>query len=105
LKFIKPEPLSQTELVNIFKEFYYDKKIKNNLGSPSFANFKIYLKILSREFLLLHYNVIFLDKNYQTIRFNFFDVINKLALINSKPAIHALIDQEKAMKTSQTMEM
>lgn len=81
-----------------------EKKTKQ-LGPPSFANFRLFLKILSREFLLLQYNPIFLDENYQRYRASFFNLVKNLTLINSKPAIHALKEQESAMRMSQAVGM
>lgn len=97
IKFIDPIALTDSQLNEIFSKFYTKEKMEKNLGEPSFANFRVFVKILAREFLLLYYNVIFVDTQYQKYRKTFFNLLKNLALINSKPAIRAAEEQSKAM--------
>ena len=96
--FVLPAPLEKAELVEIFRKFYQKRKSKGEYGTPCFSNFRVFIKILSREFLLLHYNLIFFEIHFKRYRKTFFNLSAKLALINSKPAIKALLDQEEALK-------
>lgn len=75
------------------------------LGIPTFSNFKVFLKILARDFLLLHYNEKFIHLNERKRIRTFFNLTAKLALINSKPAIYAVEDQKNAMNIEQNFSM
>lgn len=103
--FVVPEPLSDDELKRVFRKYYLRRKRKEKLGEPTFANFRIFIKVLAREFLLLHYNIIFFEKQFEENRKTFFNLIARLGLINSKPAIHALSDQSRALDISKKLTM
>ena len=105
IKSILPGLLKKKTLIELFNVFYVKRKKKKNLGIPSFSNFKVYIKLLAREFMLLHYNTIFLDSEYQRYRKSFFNVISSLTLINSKPAIHAVKEQETALHIEKDLTM
>lgn len=104
-QFVPPKPLSKRKLQKIFKKYYVERKKRGQLGEPTFANFRLFIKILAREFLLLHYNIIFFEEHFQNYRETFFDLTAKLGLINSKPAVHALEQQNKAMRTEKSQSM
>jgi hypothetical protein len=89
-------------LCNIFQIFYVKKKSKRNLGDPTFANFKVFLQILAREFLLMNYNTIFLIEDLKRNRNNIYTLMVELAIENSKPAIDASNIQMEAMDQQNT---
>lgn len=94
---------------NIFKKYYKKKKRnekkKINFGAPSYSNFKVFLKILAREFIMLHYNVIFFENEYKESRKTFFNLLVELAIVNSEPAIHAEEKQKRAMNINKNYNM
>ena len=95
-------PLDNDVLRQIFKIFYVKKKSKKNLGDPTFANFKVFLQILAREFLLMNYNSFLLMKDLRQNRNKIYTLMVELALENSKPAIDASKSQIKAIDQQNT---
>ena len=73
------------------------KKSKKNLGEPSFANFKVFLQVLAREFLLMSFNSFLLMEDLQKNRQEIYTLMVELAIENSKPAVEASKNQGDAM--------
>lgn len=94
--------LGSEELIRIFKDFYEKKKLYKNLGEPTFANFKVFLQILAREFLLMNFNSFLLIEDLRQNRHQIYSLMAELAIENSKPAIGASKDQIDAIDQQNT---
>ena len=105
IRFEDPHLLSQHELSKIFNEFYKDNRDGGRKIKPTYSNFKNFIKILAREFLLLNFHPRFFTKGLAQFRPKFFELAIRLALENSKPAVEAQREQKTAITAQEKYDM